>query len=131
MSQNYGNSFGMKEFPKVEVSTINVWNRIKSKIPVGLVLATSDAYPPGSVIKAATPVSGTEIGGAATAGAAADLSLPYSGLVEKDTVMGPKSCTLSVVDDGELLIDRVFAEISDTQKAALKGKIKFYNQITD
>lgn len=129
--QNYGNSFGRREYPKVEVSTINVWHRIKNRIPVGLVLAKSDTYPPGSVIPAGTPASGTEIGGAATVGASADMTLPYSGLVEKDTVMGPDGCTLSVIDDGELLIDRVKAVILDTQKAALKGKIKFYPQIKD
>ena len=131
MAQNYGNSYGIKDFPKVEVSTINVWHRIKNRIPVGLVLAVSDEYPAGSVIKAGTPASGTEIGGAATVGAAADMTLPYSGLVEKDTVMGPKCCTLSVIDEGELLIDRVFATISESQKTALKNNIKFLTQYTD
>lgn len=129
--QNYGNSYGRTEYPSVKVSTINVWHRIKNRIPVGLVLAKSETYPAGSVIPAGTPASGTEIGGAATIGAAADMSLPFSGLVEKDTVMGPDCCTLSVVDEGELLIDRITAKISDAQKTALKGKIKFYPQITD
>lgn len=128
---NYGNSFGIKEYGSVKVSTINVWNRITSKIPVGLVLAKSTTWPEGKVIPAGTPVSGTEIGGAATVGASADLSLPYSGLLEHDTVMGTDSCTLSVVDGGELLIDRIDATISATQKTALKGKIKLYTQIKD
>lgn len=128
---NYGNSFGIKEYDSVKVSTINVWNRITSKIPVGLVLAKSTTWPAGKVIPAGTPVSGTEIGGAATVGASADLSLPYSGLLEHDTVMGTDCCTLSVVNGGELLIDRVEATISATQKTALKGKITFYSQIKD
>ncbi len=131
MGNNYGNSFGRKEYPTVKVSTINVWNRITSRIPVGLVLAKSETYPPGSTVPAGLPASGTEIGGAATVGSAADLSLPYSGLVEKDTVMGTDCCTLSVIDGGELLIDRIEPEISTTQKAALKGKIKLYPQISD
>lgn len=131
MAQNYGNSFGRTEYPTVEVSTINVWNRITSRIPVGLVLAASETYPAGSVIPAGTPASGAEIGGVATVGASADMSLPYSGLVEKDTVMGSGCCTLSVIDGGELLISRVKATISDAQKTALKGRIKFYPQITD
>lgn len=128
---NYGNSFGIKDHDSVKVSTINVWNRITSKIPVGLVLAKSATWPAGKVIPAGTPVSGTEIGGAATVGASADLSLPYSGLLEHDTVMGTDCCTLSVVNGGELLIDRVSAAISATQKTALKGKITFYTQIKD
>lgn len=128
---NYGNSVGIKEHDSVKVSTINVWNRITSRIPVGLVLAKSTTWPAGKVIPAGTPVSGTEIGGAATVGASADLSLPYSGLLEHDTVMGTDCCTLSVVNGGELLIDRVIATISATQKTALKEKIKFYTQIKD
>lgn len=128
---NYGNSFGIKEYDSVKVSTINVWNRITSKIPVGLVLAKSTTWPAGKVIPAGTPISGTEIGGAAIVGASADLSLPYSGLLEHDTVMGTDCCTLSVVNGGELLIDRVEATISATQKTALKGKITFYSQIKD
>ncbi|MCM1301926.1 MAG: hypothetical protein NC226_09410 [Bacteroides cellulosilyticus] len=131
MAKNYGNSFGIKEYPSVGVKTINVWHRITSKIPVGAVLAVSDTYPAGSVVPVGTPVSTTEIGGAANVGAAADLTLPYSGLLEHDTVMGTQCCSLSVVDGGELLIDRINAEISDEQKEALKGRIKFYPQITD
>ncbi len=131
MAKNYGNSFGIKEYPKVEVKTINVWHRITSKIPVGAVLAVSDDYPEGSVVPAGIPVSTTEIGGAATVGAAADLSQPYSGLLEHDTVMGSQCATLSVVDAGELLVDRIDAEISDAQKTALKGRIKFYEQFKD
>lgn len=115
----------------MKVSTINVWNRITSKIPVGLVLAKSTTWTAGKIIPAGTPVSGTEIGGAATVGSSADLSLPYSGLLEHDTVMGTDCCTLSVVNGGELLIDRVSAAISATQKTALKGKITFYTQIKD
>lgn len=131
MAQNYGNSFGIKEYDGVGVKTINVWHRITSKVPVGAVLAVSDTYPAGSVIPAGTPVSTTEIGGAATVGASADLSLPYSGLLEHDTVMGPQCCSLSIVNGGELLVDRINAKISDAQKAALKGSIKFYPQIKD
>lgn len=131
MATNYGESFGRREYPAVKVSTINLWNRITSRIPVGLVLAKSEAYPEGSVVLGGTPVSGTEIGGAATVGASADLTLPYSGFVEKDTPMGPDCCTLDVIDGGELLISRVKATISDTQKAAVRGRIKFYPQITD
>ena len=131
MAKNYGNSFGIKEYPSVGVKTINAWHRITSKIPVGLVLAVSETYPGASVIPLGTPASGNELGGAATVGASADLSKPYSGLLEHDTVMGTDCCTLSVVDGGELLIDRIDATISDTQKTALKGKIKLFPQIKD
>lgn len=129
--QNYGNSFGRRVHDAVKVSTINVWNRITSRIPVGLVLAKSDAWPEGKVIPAGTPASGTELGGAATVGSSADMSQRFSGLVEKDTVMGPDCCTLSVVDGGDLLIDRVSATITEAQKTALKGKIKFTPQFKD
>lgn len=128
---NYGESFGIKQRGTVKVSTINVWNHIRSRIPVGLVLAKSSTWPEGSVIPAATPASGTELGGAATVGASADMSKRFSGLVEHDTVMGPDCCTLDVIDEGDLLIDRVAAKISETQKTALKGKIKFTPQIKD
>lgn len=131
MAQNYGNSFGIKENGTVKVSTINVWNHIKSRIPVGLVLAKSDTWPEGKVIPACTPVSGDELGGAATVGASADMSKRFSGLLEHDTVMGPDCCTLDVIDEGDVLIDRVSATISDTQKTALKGRIKFTPQIKD
>ncbi|MCM1295803.1 MAG: hypothetical protein NC311_09705 [Muribaculaceae bacterium] len=131
MAQNYGNSVGIKEYDSVGVKTINAWHRITSKVPVGAVLAVSEAYPAGSVVPLGTPVSTTEIGGAATVGASADLSLPYSGLLEHNTVMGTQCCTLSIVNGGELLIDRIDAEISDAQKTALKGSIKFYSQIKD
>lgn len=127
---NYGNSFGPKDYPSVSVSTINVWQQIRHRIPVGLVLFASTTYPEGTVIKAGTPASGTEIGGAATIGSSANLALQYSGLVEKDTVMGSQCCTLSVVDDGDLMIDRISATISDAQKAALK-KINFYTQYSE
>lgn len=128
---NYGNSFGRRQNGTVKVSTINVWNRIKSRIPVGLVLAASETYPAGTVIKAGTPASGEELGGAAKIGSAADLTSVFSGLVEKDTVMGTDCCTLDVIDEGELLISRVEATITDAQKTALKGRIKFYPQVTD
>lgn len=131
MAQNYGNSFGIKEYGNVKVSTINVWNKIDSKIPVGLVLAKSKTYPEGSVIPAGVPASGTEIGGAATVGSSADLSKRFSGLVEHDTVMGPDCCTLSVVDRGDLLIDRISATITEAQKAAIKGRIDLTPQIKD
>lgn len=131
MAQNYGNSFGIKENGTVKVSTINVWNHIDSRIPVGLVLAKSDAWPEGKVIPAGTPASGDEIGGAATVGSSADMSKRFSGLVEHDVVMGPDCCTLPVIDEGDLLIDRVSATITDAQKTALKGKIKFTPQIKD
>lgn len=131
MAKNYGNSFGIKEYPSVGVKTLNVWNRITSRIPVGLVLAKSSTWKEGSVIPAGTPASGTEIGGAATVGSSADMSLRFSGLVEHDTVMGPDCCTLSVVDEGDLLLDRIDATISETQKTALKGRIKFTTQIKD
>ena len=131
MAQNYGNSFGIKEYDSVGVKTINVWHRITSKVPAGAALAVSDTYPAGTVIPVGTPVSTTEIGGAATIGASADLSLPYSGLLEHDTIMGTQCCTLDIVNGGELLIDRINAKISDEQKAALKGSIKFYTQIKD
>ncbi|GEM_PF-2015087 len=131
MAKNYGNSFGIKEYPSVGVKTLNAWHRILSEVPVGAVLAVSDTYPAGSVIPLGTPVSTTEIGGAATVGAEADMSLPYSGLLRHDTVMGTQCCTLTIVDGGELLIDRISAEISEAQKAELKGRIKFYSQIKD
>lgn len=131
MAKNYGNSFGIKEYDSVGVRTLNVWHRITSKIPVGAVLAVSETYPAGSVIPAGTPVSTTEIGGSATVGASADLSLPYSGLLEHDTVMGTQCCTLSVVNGGELLVDRINAVISEAQKTALKGRVMFYPQISD
>lgn len=129
--KNYGNSFGRRVHETVKVSTINVWNRIDSEIPVGLVLAKSDTWKEGMVIPAATPVSGDELGGAATVGSAADMSKRFSGLLKKDTVMGPDCCTLNVVDGGDLLIDRVDATITDAQKTALKGRIKFTPQIKD
>lgn len=129
--KNYGNSYGRRTNGTVKVSTINVWNRIDSEIPVGLVLAKSETWPEGKVIPAGTPVSGDEIGGAATVGSSADMSKRFSGLLKKDTVMGPDCCTLCVVDGGDLLIDRVSATISATQKTALKGKIKFTTQIKD
>lgn len=129
--KNYGNSFGRRIHETVKVSSINVWNHIDSEIPVGLVLAKSDTWPEGSVIPAATPVSGIELGGAATVGASADMTKRLSGLLKHDTVMGPDCCTLNVVDGGDLLIDRVSATISDAQKTALKGRIKFTNQVID
>lgn len=129
--QNYGNSFGRREHAAVKVSTINVWNEIRSRIPVGLVLAKSSTWKEGMVIPAGTPASGDEIGGAATVGSSADMSKRFSGLVEKDTVMGPDCCTLDVIDEGDLLIDRVSATISSAQKTALKGRIKFTPQIKD
>lgn len=131
MAKNYGNSFGIREYPSVGVKTLNAWHRIHSEVPVGAILAVSDTYPAGSVIPLGTPVSTTEIGGAATVGAEADLSLPYSGLLKHDTVMGTDSCSLCIVDGGELLIDRISAEISDAQKEAVKARIKFYPQIKD
>jgi hypothetical protein len=131
MAKNYGNSHGIKEYPSVGVRTLNAWHRITSRIPVGGVLAKSDEWPEGKVIPLGTPVSMTEIGGAATVGAAADLTLPYSGLLEHDTPMGPDCCTLDVIDGGELLIDRIDAKISDEQKEAVKARIKFYPQIKD
>lgn len=131
MAQNYGESFGRRQNGTVKVSTINVWNEIKSRIPVGLVLAKSEAWPEGSVIPAGTPASATEMGGAATVGSSADMSQRFSGLVEHDTVMGSDCCTLDVIDEGDLLIDRVSATISTTQKNALKGRIKFTPQYKD
>lgn len=131
MAQNYGNSFGIKENGTVKVSTINVWNHIRSRIPVGLVLAKSETWPEGKVIPAGTPASGDEIGGAATVGSSADMSKRFSGLVESDRVMGPDCVTLDVIDEGDLLIDRVSATITDAQKTALKGRIKFTPQIKD
>lgn len=129
--QNYGNSFGRRVHESVKVSTINVWNEKRSRIPVGLVLAKSETWPEGKVIPAATPVSGDELGGAATVGSTADMSKRFSGLLEHDTVMGPDCCTLDVIDEGDLLIDRVSATITETQKTALKGRIKFTPQIKD
>lgn len=131
MSKNYGNSFGIKEYPTVGFRTINAWNRITSEVPVGAVLKAGGSYPAGSVVPLGTPVSTTEIGGEATVGESADLSLPYSGLLKHDTVMGTDCCTLNIVNGGELLIDRIHAEISETQKAAVKDRIKFYTQIKD
>lgn len=128
---NYGESFGRKERGTVKVSTINVWNEIRSRIPVGLVLAKSDAWPEGKIIPAGTPASGTELGGAATVGSSANMALRFSGLVEHDTPMGSDCCTLDVIDEGDLLIDRVSATISEAQKTALKGRIKFTPQIKD
>lgn len=128
---NYGESFGRKERGTVKISTINVWNEIRSRIPVGLVLAKSDTWPEGKIIPAGTPASGTELGGAATVGSSANMSLRFSGLVEHDTPMGPDCCTLDVIDEGDLLIDRVSATITDAQKTALKGRIKFTPQIKD
>lgn len=128
---NYGESFGRKERGTLKVSTINVWNEIRSRIPVGLVLAKSDTWPEGKIIPAGTPASGTELGGAATVGSSANMSLRFSGLVEHDTPMGPDCCTLDVIDEGDLLIDRVSATITDAQKTALKGRIKFTPQIKD
>lgn len=131
MAQNYGESFGRRLNGTVKVSTINVWNEIRSRIPVGLVLPKSETWPEGSVILAGTPASGTELGGTATIGSGADMSQRFSGLVEKDTVMGSDCCTLDVIDEGDLLIDRVSATITDAQKTALKGRIKFTPQIKD
>lgn len=131
MAQNYGESFGRRQNGTVKVSTINVWNEIRSRIPVGLVLAKSDTWPEGKIIPAGTPASGTELGGAATIGSSADMSQRFSGLVEHDTPMGPDCCTLDVIDEGDLLIDRVSATITDAQKTALKGRIKFTPQIKD
>ena len=128
---NYGESFGRKERGTVKVSTINVWNEIGSHIPVGLVLAKSDTWPEGKIIPAGTPASGTELGGAATVGSSANMALRFSGLVEHDTPMGSDCCTLDVIDEGDLLIDRVSATITDAQKTALKGRIKFTPQIKD
>lgn len=131
MAKNYGNSFGIKEYPGVEVKTLNAWHRITSEVPVGAVLAVSDTWPAGSVIPLGTPVSTTELGGAATVGAAADMSLPYSGLLKHDTVMGTQSCSLTIVDGGQLLVDRISAEISAAQKTALESRIKLYPQPKD
>ena len=128
---NYGESFGRKERGTVKVSTINVWNEIRIRIPVGLVLAKSDTWPEGKIIPAGTPASGTELGGAATVGSSANMALRFSGLVEHDTPMGSDCCTLDVIDEGDLLIDRVSATITDAQKTALKGRIKFTPQIKD
>lgn len=128
---NYGESFGRKTRDTVKVSTINVWNEIRSRIPVGLVLAKNDEWTEGKVIPAGTPASGTEIGGAATVGSKADMSQRFSGLVEHDTPMGSDCCTLDVIDEGDLLIDRVSATITSAQKTALKGRIKFTPQIKD
>ena len=128
---NYGESFGRKERGTVKVSTINVWNEIRSRIPVGLVLAKSDTWPEGKIIPAGTPASGTELGGAATVGSSANMALRFSGLVEHDTPMGSDCCTLDVIDEGDLLIDRVSATITDAQKTALKGRIKFTPRIKD
>lgn len=131
MAMNYGESFGRRQNGKVKVSTINVWNEIKSRIPVGLVLAKSETWPEGKIIPAGTPASGTEMGGAATVGSSADMTLRFSGLVEHDTPMGPDCCTLDVIDEGDLLIDRVSATITESQKTALKGRIKFTPQYKD
>lgn len=128
---NYGESFGRKERGTVKVSAINVWNEIRSRIPVGLVLAKSDTWPEGKIIPAGTPASGTELGGEATVGSSANMSLRFSGLVEHDTPMGSDCCALDVIDEGDLLIDRVSATITDAQKTALKGRIKFTPQIKD
>lgn len=128
---NYGESFGRKERGTVKVSTINAWNEIRSRIPVGLVLAKSDTWPEGKIIPAGTPASGTELGGAATVGSSANMALRFSGLVEHDTPMGSDCCTLDVIDEGDLLIDRVSATITEAQKTALKGRIKFTPQIKD
>lgn len=124
MAKNYGNSFGIKEYGKAEVKTLNAWHRITSEVPVGAVLAVSDTYPEGKVIPLGTPVSATELGGAATVGSSADLSLPISGLLKHDTVMGTQCCTLTIVDGGAIFTDCIDATISTTQKNALKGKIK-------
>lgn len=131
MAKNYGNSFGIMEYDSVGIKTLNVWHRITSKVPVGAVLQVSTTYKAGDIIPAGTPVSTNEIGGAATVGSSADMSLPYSGLLEHDTIMGTECCTLSIVNGGELLIDRISATISATQKTALKGRIIFYTQISD
>lgn len=131
MAQNYGESFGRRQNGTVKVSTINVWNEIRNRIPAGLVLAKNDTWPEGKIIPAGTPASSTELGGAATVGSSANMALRFSGLVEKDTPMGSDCCTLDVVDEGDLLIDRVSATITDAQKTALKGRIKFTPQIKD
>ena len=129
MTQNYGNSFGIKEYGNVATKTLNVWHTIDEEIPVGAVLAASEDWPEGKVIPLGTPVSMTELGGAATVGASADMSLPYSGLLKHDTVMGSQCATLCIVKRGNLLIDRVSAEISEAQKAALAGRISFYPEL--
>lgn len=129
MTQNYGNSFGIKEYGKVATKTLNVWHTIDEEIPVGAVLAASEDWPEGKVIPLGTPVSMTELGGAATVGASADMSLPYSGLLKHDTVMGSQCATLCIVKRGNLLIDRVSAEISAAQKIALAGRISFYPEL--
>ncbi len=126
MASNYGNSFGRKEFPSVESKTLNAWHRIKNRVPVGAVLFPSTDYPAGSTIPLGTPVSAKEFGGEATVGSTADLTLPVSGLLEHDTVMGTECCTLPIIDEGEIFEDCIDAVISASQKTALKGKIKFY-----
>lgn len=126
MAKNYGNSFGIKEYPSVGVKTLNAWHRITSEVPVGAVLKVSTTYPAGTVIPLGTPVSTTELGGEATIGSSADLSLEYSGLLKHDTVMGTQCCTLNMVDGGELFIDCTDVTLTTAQKTAIKGRIKLY-----
>lgn len=120
---NYGDSFGIHENGSVKINRINVWDKINEIYPGGAVLAAGGSYTEGTIIPAGTPVSAKVPGGAATLNSTTPI-----GFTMKDTPMGAKCCTLTIVTRGTLLESRVKATITATQKKAVAGQIIFIKE---
>lgn len=121
--KNYGNSFNAEAVNPVGAERITVWKSVREIFPGGAYLAPSETYPVGTRIPALTPIAVDKPGGTPTLNGDTPL-----GLTLEDAYMGTDGCTLTIVTSGEALISRSEATITETQQAALFGRISMIKE---
>lgn len=129
---NYGNSFNTYDGDLVGVQRITVWKSAREFFPSGATLLPEDYKSVGlksgedevgKIIPAGTPVSVEKPGGKPTFNGEKPIGLTY-----EDIVLGTDGATVTVVTEGEVLVSRLDAEVTEAQQSYLFGRIKFIKE---
>lgn len=129
--KRYGNTFNSFKTEDVGVQRITVWKSAREFFPSGAFLAPADygsvgltESAVGTIVPALTPISVGKPGGKPTFNSATPDGLTY-----EDVELGTDGCTFTICTEGEALIDRTDATITEEQKKHLFGRIKCIKEL--
>lgn len=129
--KNYGNTFNTNSVDPVGVERIAIWKSAREFFPSGATLTKADYATVGltnsnvgDIVPAGTPIFVEKPGGKPTFNGDTPLGLTY-----EDVQLGTDACTFTIVTMGEFLESRTDANITETQKSHLFGRISFIKEV--
>lgn len=129
--KHYGNTFNAEKVDSVGVERIAVWKSAREFFPSGACLVPDDYASVGltnskvgDIIPALTPVSVEKPGGKPTFNGETPIGLTY-----EDVELGTDGCTITIVTEGEALVSRAKATITEEQEKYLFGRIKCIKEL--